>query len=361
MVTENRPLITFFVVGYNHQEFIREAIEAAFAQTYSPLEIILSDDCSTDDTFEVMKDMAASYKGRHTIRLHRQERNDGLASHLNQIAKIARGELFVPSAGDDISMPARTNKIFEAWNQSGRRAMSLFSNARVIDKTRALVNESYFERLASANPEEIRLLHTSGEWSLRISPLSDFPNCMENWVLGATHAYHRNTFEVFGPLSQGVLQEDLVIPLRSQLLGEIIYLDEPLIYYRRYDGNFMPDIMSPEERSRLDERIFRQRLPLNSNRLADLRTCQKKGLKPAKKLRPMIKYLKDQIQRDEVNLMIAEGHRLRGFVRGGFHLFTGVHRQSFFRFLISRYAPKPIARQASKGLLAYRRFKGLAK
>jgi len=43
--TPERPLLTFALFGYNQEQYIREAVEGAFAQTYSPLEIILSDDC----------------------------------------------------------------------------------------------------------------------------------------------------------------------------------------------------------------------------------------------------------------------------------------------------------------------------
>ena len=41
-----RPLISFVVLAYNQESFIREAIEGALTQTYSPLEIVFSDDCS---------------------------------------------------------------------------------------------------------------------------------------------------------------------------------------------------------------------------------------------------------------------------------------------------------------------------
>jgi len=50
--TTDRPLVTFALVAYNQEQYIREAVEGAFAQTYEPLEIILSDDCSSDRTVE---------------------------------------------------------------------------------------------------------------------------------------------------------------------------------------------------------------------------------------------------------------------------------------------------------------------
>jgi len=102
-----RPLVTFAVIAYKQERFVREAVEGAFAQTYRPLEIILSDDCSPDRTFEIMQEMAAAYDGPHRVRLNRNERNLGLASHFNNILSAASGEILVISAGDDISGPSR--------------------------------------------------------------------------------------------------------------------------------------------------------------------------------------------------------------------------------------------------------------
>ena len=56
----DRPLVTFALFAYNQEQHIREAVDGAFSQTYEPLEIILSDDCSTDRTFEIMQEIETS-------------------------------------------------------------------------------------------------------------------------------------------------------------------------------------------------------------------------------------------------------------------------------------------------------------
>ena len=67
----NKPLVTFIVISYNQEAFIRDGVEGAFSQTYSPLEIVLSDDCSRDRTFEIMQELAAAYRGPHRVILNR--------------------------------------------------------------------------------------------------------------------------------------------------------------------------------------------------------------------------------------------------------------------------------------------------
>ena len=48
------PLVTFALFTYNQERYVREAVEGVLAQTYEPLEIIISDDCSTDMTFSII-------------------------------------------------------------------------------------------------------------------------------------------------------------------------------------------------------------------------------------------------------------------------------------------------------------------
>src|SRR2546430_17373747 len=96
----HKPILTFVVAAFEQEDYVAEAVEAAFRQTYSPLEIILSDDCSSDQTFEVMQRLAREYKGPHKVVLNRNERNLGLVGHVNRAVELAAGEIIVGSAGD---------------------------------------------------------------------------------------------------------------------------------------------------------------------------------------------------------------------------------------------------------------------
>ena len=86
----DRPPVTLFVLAYNQEALVRAAIEGAFAQTYQPLEIILSDDASPDGTFAVMQAMAAAYSGPHRVILNRNPANLGLTAHVSRVMAAAR-------------------------------------------------------------------------------------------------------------------------------------------------------------------------------------------------------------------------------------------------------------------------------
>jgi glycosyltransferase involved in cell wall biosynthesis len=215
----SQPPITFLVFAYKQEQFIREAVEGALAQTYSPLEIILSDDCSPDRTFEIMQEMAAAYRGPHKIVLNRNPKNLGLGSHLNRLMELASGEIIVIGAGDDISLPERVERIQCEFAASGGKAMAVFSDMTEIDATGNIL------KLTDTRPR----------------PGFDHPvQCCRNMlegIEGASNSWHRKVFDVFGPLQPVIVFEDRVIALRAALLGDIRHIPEPLVKYRRHQAN----------------------------------------------------------------------------------------------------------------------------
>jgi glycosyltransferase involved in cell wall biosynthesis len=209
-----RSLITFAVVAFNQERVVAEAVQGTLGQTYTPLEIILSDDCSPDRTFEVMKKQVANYSGPHQVQVRRNEKNLGLIGHINCIMDLAQGELIVIAAGDDISLPHRTERIWEEYVASGRTACSLFSNAIWINETG---QKQGLLRRVPANPTKLTVEYFASSFLA---------------VNGCTHAWHRKVFDVFGPMLEMTNFEDVVIPFRSALLGQVRYIDEPLVLYR---------------------------------------------------------------------------------------------------------------------------------
>ena len=218
--TVERPLITFVLLAYNQERYIREAVEGALAQTYSPLEIILSDDCSKDRTFAVMEAMAAAYTGPHRIILNRNAINLGLGAHCNKLFEMATGELIVMAAGDDVSLPERTAHMAAFWRASACPHGSLFSNMEVIDENGASSGLHFTQFMDSGSP---------------------YPNTIEGMIrlhkpgiAGCSHVMHRDVYRLFGPLNADVVAEDATLGFRAAALGGIQFLNTPLVKYRRH-------------------------------------------------------------------------------------------------------------------------------
>jgi glycosyltransferase involved in cell wall biosynthesis len=257
---EERPLITFALIAYNQERFIREAVEGALNQTYTPLEVILSDDCSTDRTLEIMQQSAAGYKGPHTVRLARTPHNLGLSGHINYVMDLAQGQLIVIAAGDDVSLPERVETINAAYEASGGTAISLYSNAIIIDKY--------------GNPERLFMSPPSPD-ELSLSVMSK----RLGGVLGCTHAWDRRAFDVFGPLNEQIVREDAVIPFRSALLGQVKFIPEPLVLYRKHTSNINfidpEELMSPQALYADALKHSQGHIAVFENRLQDLDTISR--------------------------------------------------------------------------------------
>ena len=215
---QDRPLVTFAVITYNQERTILEALAGAFAQTYSPLEIILSDDCSSDRTFEIMSAQAAAYSGPHRLVLNRNAGNLNIGGHVNRIGQLAAGSLVILAAGDDVSLPCRTERIVRCWVESGQRSGAFHSDFEAINAEGGSV------------PPHGRQLH-------RYRMDKEVMASGDIHVLGATTAFTRDVWSRFPPLLPTVQHEDRVFPFRALLLGgRIHFIPERLVRYRVEGG-----------------------------------------------------------------------------------------------------------------------------
>ncbi len=99
----NEPLVSIIVVTYNSSKWIFETLESAKKQTYGNVELIVSDDCSTDDTVIICKEWIKINKHRFVrTELLTTKKNTGIAPNVNRGLKAANGEWVKGIAGDDI-------------------------------------------------------------------------------------------------------------------------------------------------------------------------------------------------------------------------------------------------------------------
>lgn len=204
--TEDRPLVTFALFAYNQEKYIREAVEGAFSQTYSPLEIILSDDCSSDRTFEIIEEMAREYQGPHLVKVRRGERNVGVIDHVISVARLSLGELLVVAAGDDYSFANRVEKLTELWAKSS--ADALYSGSTDIDDTgNVILKENIPEPL-----DRVQKLFENCVTPIRYNgKIRNIP--------GYSAAYARGVFEGLPLTNRGIHNEDALTTYVINLKG----------------------------------------------------------------------------------------------------------------------------------------------
>ena len=103
---ETQPLVSVPVITYNSSKYVLETLESIKAQTYQNIELIISDDCSTDNTVEICREWIEQNKSRfiRTVLLEAPI-NTGISANCNRAEAVCQGEWVKPIAGDDILMP----------------------------------------------------------------------------------------------------------------------------------------------------------------------------------------------------------------------------------------------------------------
>src|SRR5258706_6333730 len=94
------PLVTVAMVTYNSARYLTEAIESVLAQEFEDFELLICDDCSRDDTWQI-----ASRYDDPRIRAVRNEFNMGEYQNRNQALRLARGKYVMFLDGDDFLYP----------------------------------------------------------------------------------------------------------------------------------------------------------------------------------------------------------------------------------------------------------------
>ncbi len=214
LISQDRPMATIILFAYNQEDLVVEAVESLLAQTYSPLEIILSDDCSSDNTFNRMRSLVDGYSGTHRIKLNRNKNNLGVVAHVNAAVALAEGELIFGAAGDDISLPERCEKVVAFWVESGKKSDLIATDAYDLAFDGQILGIKSTDKLENWTSVE--------DWFLR-----------RPFIFGASFVWSRSLVDRFGPLNSYLKQEDQIITFRAILTGSAVCLPEPLVMHRR--------------------------------------------------------------------------------------------------------------------------------
>jgi glycosyltransferase involved in cell wall biosynthesis len=107
MSPEVRPLVSVLIPTYNVAPYIREAMSSILKQTYSPIEVIVVDDASTDGTFEILQEIERDHQN---ITLLRNDVNKKIVYTLNRALDNASGSLIARMDGDDVAAPERIER-----------------------------------------------------------------------------------------------------------------------------------------------------------------------------------------------------------------------------------------------------------
>lgn len=308
------PTCTVLVIAYRMQHTIADALRSILAQTV-PCEIIVSDDCSGDDTVAIAQAIADQYEGPHRIRVRSTPRNLGLCAHLCELARLTGSEILVFQAGDDVAYPHRVEHLLAEFVSH--------PSAQLVGSAVDDVDEH--GRLIAARVRGL---------PARIDQRAFLRRGRMQTVLGASMAIRRQLLTTLPPLEGKV--EDNMLSLRAALLGECRCLPEALLRYRRHSNNLNDWMFDRSARDYATwERRNRRVAAMYREIAADQERCvaARPGLAPARRelaLRLAMMYRLEAEMREA--LLDRPRHEWIGLLwRGLRH--PGLHRKSAERGL----------------------------
>jgi glycosyltransferase involved in cell wall biosynthesis len=96
----NQPLVSICIPSYNSGEFIKQTLESVLAQTYSHIEVVVTDDVSKDNTVQIARSISDP-----RLKVHLNERNLGVVENWNRSIELASGEYIKIMGADDLLDP----------------------------------------------------------------------------------------------------------------------------------------------------------------------------------------------------------------------------------------------------------------
>lgn len=210
------PAASFILLSYCQEDTIAAAVESLLDQKCEPLEIILSDDASPDRTFAIIEETVSGYSGPHTVIARRNDDNMGVNRHAELLINMAKADLMIFTAGDDINLPHRAFRTIEAHRETG--AKLLYSDARTTTREGTPGNKSY------------RGAVLYGDYTLE-KVATGFA-----LYLGATVAWHKDLHRKYGGWPRNNAHEDLILGFRAAMEESLHYIPEELVTYLENAG-----------------------------------------------------------------------------------------------------------------------------
>jgi len=220
---------------YNGENFVAESIQSILDQTYRDFELIISDNASTDRTQDICVELASRDP---RIRYHRQARNLGCALNSNFVFHQAKGEYFKWISHDDLHAPQFVEKCVEVLDRDPDAVMCCPRGILIDETGREIRMYSKAGRnlYQTASGEELEIRAYDPPKRLDVpEPHRRFRDMVlrTSWSL-----------EIYGLVRTDVLRQtslhgsyhgtDKRILAELALLGRIVAIDEPMLFYRQH-------------------------------------------------------------------------------------------------------------------------------
>ncbi len=227
----NIPLVSIIVPLYNHARYVEATLESFRTEGHPALEVVIIDDGSTDDSFEIARDWLKAHPDAFkNVVLQRQE-NQGITRTLNRLVSLSHGAFITMVASDDLLLPGGIQVRLEAL-QARPDWLSVFGDATVIDDEGKTTRSSALRALS---------------WPNRVSKNALLDDARRNeelilhWcVPGPVLLSRRETFDAqqgVGGYEETIFLEDRHFYLRLMSRHALGFVDQSVAAYRIHSAS----------------------------------------------------------------------------------------------------------------------------
>ena len=140
---QNLPLVTVICISYNHANFVKQALNSVINQSYPNIELIITDDCSSDNSKTVIEGWLEKHPN---ILFLPNETNLGNTKTFNNAIKHAKGSYFIDLAADDMLLPNCIQLQIETFQNSNYTNLGIvYANINLIDEKDNFISIYYNE------------------------------------------------------------------------------------------------------------------------------------------------------------------------------------------------------------------------
>ncbi len=253
---QSMPLVSIICLSYNHEKFVTLALDSVLNQTYKNIELLIGDDCSPDNSADVIEKWLLNHPEIHFTR---NRINRGYTKTFNSIFSKANGDFVIDLAADDILQPDCIANQLQAFREH-QDAGLVYGNMKLIDENGKELGYYYpvDDQLSAINPPN------SGDVYI------DIIN-QRHKICSVTAMMKRSMLDELGGYDETLAFEDLDIWIRGSRKYPFYFIDKILVTRRELKSS-MGSIIFLKNDARVirmnnsSYKIMRKAMRLNKSR-----------------------------------------------------------------------------------------------
>ena len=221
-MSSSNPLVSILAVSYNHSKWVEETLESIRLQTYDNIQLVILDDCSTDNTVALIQEWIDKHKVDCIFIAHKE--NQGVCKTYNEGVKLCTGKYYSTISCDDALFPEKTHEQVAFFEKQNENTAMIYSDAIIYDDETKSEKSSFIQH------------HRKDD----LKPSGDiFEDLLSrNYIPAMSILVRKNVFIDLGGFDETLIFEDYDFFLRLSQKHEIVYFDKVLVKYRMHQFNF---------------------------------------------------------------------------------------------------------------------------